>query len=115
MLSLLLAQATDTFPDYTTTTTTTAADTAAATGFLAVFAGFWIFFIILSLVGLAIWIWAIIDVSKRQFSNQQDKTTWLIVLIVSLVVGLSLIGAIIYLIVGRKKGTLPGGSAPAAQ
>lgn len=112
MLSLLLAQATDTFSDYTATT---AADTAAATGFLAVFAGFWIFFIILFLVGLAIWIWAIIDVTKRQFSNQQDKTTWLIVLIVSLVVGLSLLGAIIYLIVGRKKGTLPGGtSTPAA-
>lgn len=61
---------------------------------------FWILFIG---VGLAIWIWALIDVIRRQFTNQSDKTLWLI-----LVILLGWIGGIVYLIAGRKKGTIPG-------
>lgn len=87
---------------------------AAAAGIVGIWLFIWIVIIIASLIGLILWIWAIIDVSKRQFQNPSDKTTWLIVLIVGFVVGLTLIAAIIYLIAGRKKGTMPGASTPAA-
>lgn len=54
-------------------------------------------------VGFVIWLWALIDVIRRQFPNQNDKTLWLIVVIL-----LYWIGGIVYLIAGRKKGTIPG-------
>jgi hypothetical protein len=109
MLPVLLAQTEDTF-----SIDPNAANAAAvaATGFVGIWVFIWIVIVIASLLGLILWIWAIIDVSKRQFQNPSDKTTWLIVLIVGFVVGLSLIAAIIYLIAGRKKGTMPGASAP---
>lgn len=83
---------------------------AAAAGFVGIWIFIWIVIVIAALVGFALWLWAIIDVSKREFTNPSDKTTWLIVLIVGLVVGLSLIAAIIYLVAGRKKGTMPSGN-----
>jgi hypothetical protein len=109
MLPVLLAQTEETF-----TIDPVAADAAAAaaTGLVGIWLFIWIVIIIASLIGLILWIWAIIDVSKRQFENPSDKTTWLIVLIVGFVVGLSLLAAIIYLIAGRKKGTMPGASSP---
>ncbi|MBU2595441.1 PLDc N-terminal domain-containing protein [Patescibacteria group bacterium] len=81
---------------------------AAAAGVVGIWVFLWIVLVIAALLGLILWIWAIIDVSKREFANPQDKTTWLIVLIVGFVVGLSLIAAIIYLAAGRKKGTMSG-------
>lgn len=87
-----------------------AAGTAVA-GLAAVWIFIWIVVVIAALIGLILWIWAIVDVTKREFANPSDKTTWLIVLIVGFVVGLSLIAAIIYLVAGRKKGTMPGQSA----
>ena|SRR3990172_1750249 len=84
---------------------------AAAAGVVGIWIFLWIVIIAASLLGLILWIWAIIDVSKREFANPQDKTTWLIVLIVGFVVGLSLIAAIIYLVAGRKKGTIGGSSS----
>ena len=111
MLPILLAQTEETISF--DAAAANAAGTAAV-GLAAVWVILWIVIVIASLIGLILWIWAIIDVSKRQFQNPSDKTTWLIVLIVGFVVGLSLIAAIIYLIAGRKKGTMPGASTPAA-
>jgi uncharacterized membrane protein YidH (DUF202 family) len=84
------------------------ASDAAAGAIVGGFVIFWIIIVIAAIIGLALWIWALIDVIRREFPEENDKTIWLVVLIVSFVVGLSLIGAIVYLIVGRKKGTLPG-------
>ena len=84
---------------------------AAAASVVGIWVFLWIVLAIAALLGLILWIWAIIDVSKREFANPQDKTTWLIVLIVGFVVGLSLIAAIVYLVAGRKKGTIGGSSS----
>ncbi|AKM82679.1 MAG: hypothetical protein UT28_C0001G0902 [Berkelbacteria bacterium GW2011_GWE1_39_12] len=114
MSSILLAQATDTV-DWGTTTTAadTAADTAVAATGLAVFGGFFIVMMVIGLASLAIWIWALVDVIKRQFTNPSDKTLWMVLVIAGAFV-LGPILPIVYLIVGRKKGTIPGGSSPAA-
>lgn len=99
MLLSLLAQATD----FGTTTADDAAAAAAATtaaaGIGIVMILFWVVFFG---VGFIFWIWALIDVIRRQFPNQNDKTVWLIVVIL-----LYWVGAIVYLIAGRKKGTIP--------
>ena len=108
MLSLLLAQATDTFPDYTATT---AADTAAATAAVGIGIGMLIFWFIFGALGLILFIWALIDVLRRNFTNPNDKIMWIILILL-----IGVIGPILYLIIGRKKGTIPGGtSTPAAQ
>jgi len=103
LLTTLLAQ------DYDVAASTVGAGTAAA------FAGVWLFILVvvigLNVVGLVLWIWALIDLLKREFTNPDDRTTWLIVLIVGLVVGLGWLAAVIYLVVGRKKGTLPENSS----
>ena len=80
-----------------------AAEAATATlgvGMLIFWVLFWVLFVG---VGAIIWIWALIDVIRRQFTNSNDKTLWLIIVIL-----LGWVGGIVYLIVGRKKGTIPG-------
>ena len=100
----------------TTLLAQTSGDVAAGTAGTAV-AGvmilIWVLILGLGLIGLILWIWALIDLLKRNFQNPSDKTTWLIVLIVGIVIGLHWLAAIIYLIAGRKKGTMPGSSGGA--
>jgi hypothetical protein len=50
-----------------------------------------------------VWILALLDVVKREFKDANERLIW--VLVICLAQGL---GAIIYLVVGRKKGWLPG-------
>ena len=76
---------------------------AAGTAAIGLGIGMLIFWFLFFGVGFFIWLWALIDVIRRQFSNQNDKTLWLIVVIL-----LYWIGGIVYLIAGRKKGTIPG-------
>lgn len=94
--------------DFTTETTISpgeaAAAAAAGTGFLAVAGIMTIFWLIFGLGGLILFIVALIDVIRRQFANPSDKTLWLI-----LVILLWVVGPILYLIIGRKKGTIPSG------
>lgn len=99
MLLSLLAQATDYVP---ITADQAAADAAAATAAGGLAIGMLIFWIVFVGIGFIFWIWALIDVIRRQFSNQNDKTIWLLVVIL-----LYWVGAIVYLIAGRKKGTIP--------
>ncbi|MFA6493040.1 MAG: PLDc N-terminal domain-containing protein [Patescibacteria group bacterium] len=90
--------------DYTYTTDPAAA--AAGTAAVGVFAGVMIFVWILAIATFVVWLWALIDVIRRNFTNPSDKTLWLILV----VVGAFFLGPIlpiVYLIVGRKKGTLP--------
>lgn len=87
--------------DYTYTPDAAAAASGVAAAGIGIFMIlFWVLFVG---VGAVIWIWALIDVIRRQFTNQNDKTLWLIIVIL-----LGWIGGIVYLIVGRKKGSIPG-------
>ena len=101
MLSLLLAQTTTT-TDYETSAADAAAaatTTAAAVGWGI---GLVIFWVIAVGLGLALFLWALIDVIRRDFPNPSDKTLWIVLVLV-----LGWIGPILYLIIGRKKGTIP--------
>ncbi len=87
------------------TTVDPAADAAAAaatTGVLAFGVGMVIFFWILGILGLILFIWALVDCIRRQFTNPNDKVLWLVLIIL-----IGWIGPILYLIIGRKKGTIP--------
>lgn len=56
--------------------------------------------IVLSLV---IWVAALVDVARREFREPNAKLIWVLVI----VLGHSL-GALVYFVVGRKQGALPG-------
>ena len=87
----------------------TSGDASAATAALLVGGGLifvWIIIAIIALIGLILWIWALVNCLKKEFPGN-DKTTWIVVLIVSFFLGFGWLGAIIYLIVGRSKGHLP--------
>ena len=58
-------------------------------------------FAIVGCVGLVFWIYALIDVVKREFPGENDKLIWVLVVVLA-----SWIGALIYWFVGRSKGTL---------
>ena len=90
-----------------------AADAAAA----AFGIGFLIFAGIAGLIGLvfAIFnIWMIIDCSKREFEN---RTMWLVILIVGFFVGFGWLASIIYFFTVKRKniGAKPMASMPPAQ
>jgi len=86
----------------------------AAFGITAIF-GFLVFIsILIGLLGTFFWVWMLIDVTRRCFSDQNTKVIWLIVIIFT-----HLIGALIYFFIGRKTGNICQGGcefckAPAA-
>lgn len=102
MLPLLLAQATDSSVDFTTSANDAAAAAAASTAAVGIAAGMMIFWVIAGGLGFVLFLWALIDCIRRQFPNQNDKILWLV-----LIVLIGWIGPILYLIIGRKKGTIP--------
>jgi hypothetical protein len=79
-----------------------ASSLAAGTAATGLAIGMLIFWIIFGGVGFILWLWALIDCIRRQFTNPNDKVLWLVLIIL-----IGWIGPILYLIVGRKKGTLP--------
>lgn len=60
-------------------------------------------FIILGIVLLAIWIWAIIDIVRRPELNDLMKVIWIVV-----VIAFPFIGVILYLIFGRRTSNSTG-------
>ncbi|HTW93730.1 MAG TPA: PLD nuclease N-terminal domain-containing protein [Tepidisphaeraceae bacterium] len=50
---------------------------------------------------MAIWIIAIVDVVRRRFPDSTVKLIWVLVVLLAHV-----FGAVIYLIIGRRQGTL---------
>lgn len=54
-----------------------------------------LFFIIVPAI---LWLWAIIDLLKRDFSNSTNKLIWALIIIF-----VPFIGSILYLIIGRKQ------------
>ena len=63
----------------------------------------WCIAMLIGLGSLAVWIWALVDCVRRTFAGDNEKLIWVVVIVLA-----NTIGAIIYLIVGRPKGWLPG-------
>jgi hypothetical protein len=62
-------------------------------------AGFFVFFILFGIAGLALWIWAIVDVVRvpdDSMFKAGNKLVWVLIVVLA-----GFVGAIIYLIVGR--------------
>ena len=100
MLPVLIAQTTD--YDYGTAASDAAAATAAGTAAVGIGIAMIIFWLVFGLATLVLWIWALVDVIRREFPNSNDKVLWIVLIIV-----LGILGSILYLIIGRKKGTIP--------
>ncbi|MCD6361671.1 MAG: PLDc_N domain-containing protein [Armatimonadetes bacterium] len=56
---------------------------------------------------MALWVWMIVDVVRRQFEDDNTRLMWVLIVVLA-----GWVGAIIYYFVGRKQGTMP--QAPAA-
>ena len=94
MLSLLLAQ--------TTSADDAAAAAAAGTAAVGLGIGLLVFWLIFGIGGFILFLIALIDCIRRQFTNPNDKVLWLVLIIL-----IGWLGPILYLIIGRKKGTIP--------
>ena len=69
--------------------------------FTAIFGLFWLFWLLMMVVvlgGMVLWVLMIIDVAKRDFENPDDKTMWILIVILTGIIG----AAIYYFIVKRK-------------
>jgi len=62
----------------------------------------WMLFIglmmLINLLGIALWIWMIIDVAKRDFEKENDKMLWILVVVLA-----GWIGALIYYFTIKRK------------
>lgn len=81
----------------------------AAAGIFALGGVALIIWALVSLVCIVLWIWALIDCIKKEFPGS-GKVIWILVIVL-----LGVIGAIIYLIAGKKSGTIPSQSSTPAQ
>lgn len=76
---------------------------------------FWPFFGVLGIVsiaGLVLWIWALVDclqVPDDSMYESGNKLVWVLI-----IVFLNWIGALLYLLIGRPRGPRPSGSGPSA-
>lgn len=91
--------------------------TTTGTGLVALGVGMIIFWIIFGIGGFALWLWALIDVLRRDFKNPNDKILWIVLIII-----IPWIGSIVYLAAGRKNGSIlsnasskPAATAPAPE
>ncbi len=64
-------------------------------------------FIMFMIGSVVVWVLALVDVVKREFKDPNDKLIWVLVVCLT-----QFIGGLIYIAVGRKKGWLPGETAP---
>lgn len=78
-----------------------AAAAAAGTAAVGVAIGVMIFWVIAVGLGFVLFLWALIDCIRRDFPSPNDKILWIVLIIL-----IGWIGPIVYLIVGRKKGTI---------
>ena len=72
----------------------------------ALIGGVWCCACVFGIAFFALWIWALIDCVQRDFKDN-DKIVWVLVIVL-----LSWIGAIMYLVVGRPRGTKTPPSPP---
>lgn len=74
------------------------------------FIGMMVIYILMIALGLAamiFWIIALIDATRRDFKDSNEKIMWVLVILLAQV-----IGALVYWFVGREKGVLPGEATP---
>ena len=55
--------------------------------------------LLLALMGLGIWLWALTDCLGRSFPHSTQQLTWLLVIIFG-----NVLGALLYLLLGRTQG-----------
>lgn len=67
---------------------------------------FWLLAILFIIVSSVFWIVELVDACRRTFENDTVKVVWIVVLCLS-----HFIGAIVYYIIGKPMGTLPGQGA----
>jgi hypothetical protein len=68
-------------------------------GIFLVGGGCMLAWILISLVGLVLWIWALVDAIQNPSLSGNEKLIWVLVIILT-----SLLGAVLYLLIGRKRG-----------
>jgi hypothetical protein len=56
--------------------------------------------ILLGIVGLGLWIWALVDAIQNPALSSNERLIWILVIVLT-----SWIGALIYLAIGRKRGS----------
>jgi len=66
-------------------------------GFVLFFILIWFAIMAVGILSLIFWIFMIVDVAKRQFKKEDDKILWLLVVILT-----GIIGAIIYYFMIKK-------------
>lgn len=72
-------------------------------GFFLVGGGMMLVMIILGLAALALWIWALVDAIKNRALSDNERIIWVLVILLT-----NWLGALIYLLVGRKGGLAKG-------
>lgn len=71
---------------------------------------FWIVWLLMFvfIIGvMALWVWMLVDVVRREFKDDNTRLVWVLVVILA-----GWVGAAVYYFVGRKLGTIP--ATPAA-
>ena len=85
---------------------TTGSNEISSTAAASIFGGLGIFIFVFVAIGIALfvlWILMLIDALQRKnWPDENQKNTWLIILIVSFVIGVSPLAAIIYYFMVRK-------------
>jgi hypothetical protein len=72
-------------------------------GFFVGFSILWVFMAILGIAALAIWIWALVDAIQNPALDSTMRIVWVLVIVFT-----QIIGAIIYLAIGRSTRTPSG-------
>lgn len=58
----------------------------------------WLMFFVLAIIAFVFWIFMIVDVAKRKFKDENDKVVWILIVVLT-----GIIGALIYYFVIKRK------------
>jgi hypothetical protein len=72
-------------------------DGGGGAGGLLLGGGCFVFAVILGIAGLIFWIWALVDAIRNPSLSDNERIVWVVVIVLT-----SWLGALIYLIMGRK-------------
>jgi hypothetical protein len=72
-------------------------------GFFVGFGILWVFMFLLGIAALVIWVWALVDAIQNPALDSTMRIVWILVIVFT-----QIIGAIIFLIVGRSTRTPSG-------
>jgi hypothetical protein len=77
-----------------------AQDAVDGGGLFVAFGFLWILMVFLGIVALGVWIWALIDAIQNPALDGTTRIVWILVIVFT-----QIIGALIYLAIGRSSGT----------